>query len=341
MRYSTVYSIIDSIQESAIKKKNKAKDNKEEGKQEKAKETDAKEDIVMPYGEEIGLPIDRENCESVDVSCVSTPVSGFISQAEYENRKKMLQSFKDIGVVAESTEAKTTVKSKAKADTDVDKSIESEKKDKANSDTSKADKKDKEDKVFKLRCPKCGSSAINIHNNGSIFHCVDCGYEWPVDDADDDGIDDDYEMKNGVRIPLTKEEKERRLREKEKDDNSNPQIDSMTGEKIIESYESLLDKVNDKLFDLSAVYDVDFDIHYTNDLRLEISIEDREYYFPTIYLVQKDVNSSIIIEYSDSPDDTLSGTKDKPLEYDSIEDAFNSIVSYIQLKRKEAYEKGL
>lgn len=340
MRYSTVYSIIDSIQESAIKK-SKAKDSKENNKKEKAKETDAKEDIVMPYGEEIGLPIDKENCESVDVSCVSTPVSGFISQAEYENRKKMLQSFKDIGVVAESAK---TVKSKAKVDASADKSDESEKKDKVIDEPSKDNKdnkKDKEDKVFKLRCPKCNSSAINIHNNGSIFHCVDCGYEWPVEDADDDGIDDDYEMRNGVRIPLTKEEKERRLREKEKDDNSNPQIDSMTGEKIIESYESLLDKVNDKLFDLSAVYDVDFDIHYTNDLRLEISIEDREYYFPTIYLVQKDVNSSVIIEYSDSPDDTLSGTKDNPLEYDSIEDAFNSIVSYIQLKRKEAYEKGL
>lgn len=86
-------------------------------------------------GTEIGLPIDRENCEGTDVGGVATP-SGTINP-----RKKIL------------TDGRTII------------------------------------------CPKCKSVSVNIHDNGTTFYCVDCGYTWPVTDADDDGVDDD---KDGI-----------------------------------------------------------------------------------------------------------------------------------------------
>ena len=44
-----------------------------------------------------------------------------------------------------------------------------------------------------IKCPKCGSRSVNIHNNGNDFFCVDCGYLWPVLDANDNGQLDDSE----------------------------------------------------------------------------------------------------------------------------------------------------
>lgn len=41
-----------------------------------------------------------------------------------------------------------------------------------------------------IKCPECGSTNINIHNNGESYFCTDCEYSWDVRDADDDGIDD-------------------------------------------------------------------------------------------------------------------------------------------------------
>ena len=40
---------------------------------------------------------------------------------------------------------------------------------------------------------ECGSTNINIHNNGESYFCTDCEYSWDVRDADDDGIDDDMD----------------------------------------------------------------------------------------------------------------------------------------------------
>ena len=44
-----------------------------------------------------------------------------------------------------------------------------------------------------IKCPECGSTNINIHNNGESYFCTDCEYSWDVRDADDDGIDDDMD----------------------------------------------------------------------------------------------------------------------------------------------------
>lgn len=44
-----------------------------------------------------------------------------------------------------------------------------------------------------IKCPECGSTNINIHDNGESYFCTDCEYSWDVRDADDDGIDDDMD----------------------------------------------------------------------------------------------------------------------------------------------------
>ena len=88
-------------------------------------------------GTEIGLPLDRENCESTDASGISTPTG--------------------------------TVGSGKKISVDSDRHI---------------------------ICPECKSDNVNIHNNGTIFHCVDCGNEWPTSDSDNNGIEDDEESRD-------------------------------------------------------------------------------------------------------------------------------------------------
>lgn len=44
-----------------------------------------------------------------------------------------------------------------------------------------------------IKCPECGSTNINIHDNGESYFCTDCEYSWGVRDADDDGLDDDID----------------------------------------------------------------------------------------------------------------------------------------------------
>lgn len=44
-----------------------------------------------------------------------------------------------------------------------------------------------------IKCPECGSTNINIHDNGESYFCTDCEYSWDVRDADDDGVDDDMD----------------------------------------------------------------------------------------------------------------------------------------------------
>lgn len=90
-------------------------------------------------GTEIGLPLDRENCESTDASGISTP-TGVVGD---KNRKIIL-----------------------------------------------------DDESKHIVCPECGSKSVNIHNNGTVFHCVDCGYEWSVTDSDNNGIEDDDENRD-------------------------------------------------------------------------------------------------------------------------------------------------
>lgn len=42
-----------------------------------------------------------------------------------------------------------------------------------------------------IECPECGSTDVNITNDGEFFHCSNCEHTWSVRDADDDGLDDD------------------------------------------------------------------------------------------------------------------------------------------------------
>lgn len=44
-----------------------------------------------------------------------------------------------------------------------------------------------------IKCPECGSTLINIHNNGESYFCTECEYSWDVRDADDDGLVDDID----------------------------------------------------------------------------------------------------------------------------------------------------
>ena len=55
------------------------------------------------------------------------------------------------------------------------------------------EKADNTEAIADIECPKCGSKSVNIHNNGNDFFCVDCGYLWPVLDANDNGQLDDTE----------------------------------------------------------------------------------------------------------------------------------------------------
>ena len=45
-----------------------------------------------------------------------------------------------------------------------------------------------------IECPECGSTDVNITNDGESFHCSNCEHTWSVRDADDDGLDDDEDM---------------------------------------------------------------------------------------------------------------------------------------------------
>ena len=67
------------------------------------------------------------------------------------------------------------------------------KKDSKDSKDSK-DKKEEENALLNgttIECPECGSTDVNITNDGESFHCSNCEHTWSVRDADDDGLDDD------------------------------------------------------------------------------------------------------------------------------------------------------
>lgn len=56
------------------------------------------------------------------------------------------------------------------------------------------DKKEEENALLNgttIECPECGSTDVNITNDGESFHCSNCEHTWSVRDADDDGLDDD------------------------------------------------------------------------------------------------------------------------------------------------------
>lgn len=67
----------------------------------------------------------------------------------------------------------------------------------------------------KIKCPECGSFDVNIHDNGTIFHCVACSYEWPTKDADDDGQEDDKEEEDDILVQKENDSEEQEETEKE------------------------------------------------------------------------------------------------------------------------------
>ena len=88
-------------------------------------------------------------------------------------------------------------------DTNQQEEIEQDSSDTNTKKDSKKDKKDKKDSKDKkeeenallngttIECPECGSTDVNITNDGESFHCSNCEHTWSVRDADDDGLDDD------------------------------------------------------------------------------------------------------------------------------------------------------
>lgn len=84
---------------------------------------------------------------------------------------------------------------------DVDTSQQEEiEQDSSDTNTKKDSKKDSKDKKEEenallngttIECPECGSTDVNITNDGESFHCSNCEHTWSVRDADDDGLDDD------------------------------------------------------------------------------------------------------------------------------------------------------
>lgn len=61
-------------------------------------------------------------------------------------------------------------------------------------DTNKDTNKEEENALLNgttIKCPECGSTDVNITNDGESFHCSNCEHTWSVRDADDDGLDDE------------------------------------------------------------------------------------------------------------------------------------------------------
>lgn len=77
--------------------------------------------------------------------------------------------------------------------------ITKDNKDSSDTNTKKDSKKGKDSKEEEnallngttIECPECGSTDVNITNDGESFHCSNCEHTWSVRDADDDGLDDD------------------------------------------------------------------------------------------------------------------------------------------------------
>lgn len=82
-------------------------------------------------------------------------------------------------------------------DTNQQEEIEQDSSDTNTKKDSKKDSKDKKEEENALlngttiECPECGSTDVNITNDGESFHCSNCEHTWSVRDADDDGLDDD------------------------------------------------------------------------------------------------------------------------------------------------------
>lgn len=199
------------------KEKNKnTKDNKSDKKDKKVEKV-KKENEDGVLGTEIGLPIDRPNCESTGVAGVSTPIGGFISQAQYNNRKQFMSELQAKygelrpAMIIEDKDKKEKIQS-------IGDKKEKEKKEKEHYNKIQKAMRDAIIAHRTIICPKCKSINVNIHDNGSVFHCVDCGYEWSVYDYDDDGKNDDLETRKEIAKDLKERDSKKDSATKEFED---------------------------------------------------------------------------------------------------------------------------
>lgn len=149
--------------------------------------------------------------ESTTVSGVATPTGKLHPEYEFKYDDEDVDESLDESVKEESEDKEETeVPDDAGFETDTENDSESE------------DKKEKEETLHtgvfidkdgkrKLKCPECGSFDVNIHNNGTTFHCVKCGYEWPTKDVDDDGYEDEKEQKDDILVQQEDDEGEEEM----------------------------------------------------------------------------------------------------------------------------------
>lgn len=151
--------------------------------------------------------------ESTTVSGVATPTGRLHPEYEYKYDDEDVDESLDESVKEESEDKEETeVPDDAGFETDTENDSESE----------SEDEKEKEETLHtgvfidkdgkrKLKCPECGSFDVNIHNNGTTFHCVKCGYEWPTKDVDDDGYEDEKEQKDDILVQQEDDEGEEEM----------------------------------------------------------------------------------------------------------------------------------
>lgn len=80
-------------------------------------------------------------------------------------------------------------------ESDKEKEVDTKQQEETKKDNKK-DNKEEENALLNgttIECPECGSTDVNITNDGESFHCSNCEHTWSVRDADDDGLDDEDE----------------------------------------------------------------------------------------------------------------------------------------------------
>lgn len=100
--------------------------------------------------------------------------------------------YSDVDSIYES-EKKGSKDGSKEVDTNQQEEIEQDSSD-TNTKKDSKDKKEEENALLNgttIECPECGSTDVNITNDGESFHCSNCEHTWSVRDADDDGLDDD------------------------------------------------------------------------------------------------------------------------------------------------------
>ena len=142
------------------KKSNKgSKKDDKDLKHDKSHKDKPEESSTGTIGTEIGLPIDKENCESTSIAGISTPTTPLNPRS-----KKKIQEAIDRSVKRYTTDSSEPTKSWENPYTHDEEVVD--------------DTKD-----LTIVCPKCKAQFVNTHNFGTL-HCSQCGYEWELEDIE-------------------------------------------------------------------------------------------------------------------------------------------------------------